>query len=50
MEWNFVVALVVAVPVILFPAAVVWYLNLAGIGAKLKQTKPKRIAARKPPR
>jgi len=28
MEWQIVIALVIAVPVILFPAAFVWYLNL----------------------
>ena len=31
MEWQLIVALVVAIPVILFPAAFVWYLNLGGI-------------------
>ena len=31
MEWQIVVALVVAIPVILFPAAFVWYLNIGGI-------------------
>ncbi len=31
MEWQFVVALVVMVPVILFPAAFVWYINISGI-------------------
>ncbi len=31
MEWGFVVALVVAIPVILFPVAFVWYLNIGGV-------------------
>ena len=31
MEWQIVVALVVAIPVIVFPAAFVWYLNTGGI-------------------
>lgn len=31
MEWQLVVALAVAVPVILFPAAFVWYLNIGGV-------------------
>ena len=31
MEWQIAVALVVAIPVILFPAAFIWYLNIGGI-------------------
>ena len=31
MEMTMVVALAIAVPVILFPAAFVWYLNIGGI-------------------
>jgi hypothetical protein len=31
MELTMIVALVVAIPVILFPAAFVWYLNIGGI-------------------
>ena len=42
MEWTFVVALVVAVPVILFPAAFVWYMNLGGVGAALKEARARR--------
>jgi hypothetical protein len=44
MEWTFVVALVVAIPVILFPAAFVWYMNLGGVGAALKEAKARRMA------
>ena len=36
MEWQVVIALIVAVPVILFPVALVWYLNLGGILALVK--------------
>ena len=31
MEFGMVVALVVAIPVILFPAAFIWYMNIGGI-------------------
>ena len=31
MEWQIIVALVVAIPVILFPAAYIWYINIGGI-------------------
>jgi hypothetical protein len=31
MAWQLIVALVIAVPIILFPAALVWYINIGGI-------------------
>ena len=34
MEWQAILALVVAVPVILFPVAFVWYLTIGGIVAR----------------
>jgi hypothetical protein len=39
MEWQIVVALVVAIPVILFPAAFVWYLNIGGIVQALREAR-----------
>ncbi len=41
MQWEFVVALVLAIPIILFPAAFVWYLNIGGIYAAIKEARPK---------
>jgi hypothetical protein len=37
MEWQFIVALVVAIPIILFPAAFVWYLNIGGIVHRVRE-------------
>lgn len=31
MQWEVIVALILAIPVILFPAAFVWYMNLGGL-------------------
>jgi len=31
MEWQLIVALAIVIPIILFPAAFVWYLNIGGI-------------------
>jgi hypothetical protein len=45
MEWQIVVALVVAIPVILFPVAFVWYLNVGGIYAAIKEARARRAAA-----
>ena len=43
MEWQFIVALVIAVPVILFPAAFVWYLNISGTYEVIKELRRKRL-------
>jgi hypothetical protein len=47
MEWQMVVALVIAVPVILFPAAFVWYLNLGGIVHAMREARAARAAREK---
>ena len=47
MQWEIVVALVIAIPVILFPAAFVWYLNIGGLiqaVQKAKATQAKKVA------
>ena len=45
MEWQFIVALVVAIPIILFPVAFVWYLNIGGIYVAIREAREKRKAA-----
>ncbi len=47
MQIQLIVALVIAIPVILFPAAFVWYLNIGGIVQAVRQARMKRVAARK---
>ena len=42
MQWELIVALVIAVPVILFPAAFVWYLNIGGIVQAAREAKAAR--------
>jgi hypothetical protein len=44
MEWQFIVALVVAIPIILFPAAFIWYLNVGGIYQVVKRLAARRAA------
>jgi hypothetical protein len=47
METALIVALVVAVPVILFPAAFIWYMNIGGIvraARAVKEPKAQREA------
>lgn len=45
MEWQVILVLVIAVPLILFPAAYLWYINVGGIYAAV-QVARKRKAAR----
>ena len=47
MEWQIIVALAVMIPVILFPAAYVWYLNIGGMYATVKVAQRKREAEKK---
>ncbi len=44
MDWEFIVALVVAIPIVLLPVAFVWYLNLGGIYAAFREARRKRAA------
>ena len=39
MEWEFIVALMVGVGIILFPVALVWYLNLGGIYTSIRNSR-----------
>ena len=45
MEWQIVVALVIAIPVILFPVAFVWYLNIGGLYQAFQTARQRRKAA-----
>ncbi len=44
MEWQFIIALIVAIPLILFPAAFVWYLNVGGLYRGVKEMLARRAA------
>ena len=43
MEWQFIALLAVAIPIILFPVAFVWYMNLRGIYEALKVARTKQV-------
>ena len=47
MEWQMILALVLAIPIILFPAAFVWYLNIGGIYAAIKEARERRAVREK---
>ena len=44
MHWEFIVALIIAIPIILFPVAFIWYLNVGGIYAAVRQARKRRAA------
>ncbi|MBM4443860.1 MAG: hypothetical protein FJ020_00980 [Chloroflexi bacterium] len=46
MDWEFIVALVVAIPIVLLPVAFVWYLNIGGIYATIRAARRRRAARR----
>jgi len=47
MQWEFIVALVIAIPIILFPVAFVWYLNIGGIYAAIKEARARHAVRAK---
>jgi len=44
MQWEFIVALIIAIPIILFPVAFIWYLNIGGIYRAIQEARKRRAA------
>jgi len=47
MQWEIIVALMLAVPVILLPVMFVWYLNMGGLSAVFKRAREKQAVSAK---
>ena len=47
MEWQIILAFVIAIPIILFPVAFTWYLNIGGIYAAVKEARARRVIREK---
>ncbi len=47
MEWQIILALALAIPIILIPAAFVLYLNIGGIYAAIKDARARRAVREK---
>lgn len=47
MELEFIIALAIAIPIILFPAAFVWYMNLGGIVQAVREAREAGAAREK---
>jgi len=43
MQWEFIVALVIAIPIVLFPVVFVWYLNAGKIYSAIKEARERAI-------
>jgi len=43
MEWQVILALVLTIPIILFPVTFVWYLNIGGIYAAVKEARRSKV-------
>jgi hypothetical protein len=39
MAWQLIVAIVIAVPIILLPVALVWYINIGGLVQAVKEAR-----------
>jgi len=48
MDWPFIVAVAIAVPIILFPAAFIWYLNLGGRRLMIKNIRARDLGTKAP--
>ena len=46
MEWGTVIALVIAVPFLLFPVALIWYITGGGIYQAIRRAREKRYVSR----
>ena len=42
MEWQFIVALVLGIPIILFPLAFIWYLNISGLYQVMREARQRQ--------
>ena len=47
MEWKLIVALVIAIPIILFPVVFIWAINISGVYSAIKEARAKRAARKK---
>ncbi len=47
MDWQIIVVLVIGIPIILFPVALIWYINIGGIYLAIKEARARRAARKK---
>ncbi len=47
MEWQIIIAIVIAIPVTVFPITAIWYLDLGGIFTAFKEARARRADVRR---
>ncbi len=47
MEWQVILALILAIPIILVPAVFIWYLNVSGLYTVIRETQKRRVARKR---
>jgi hypothetical protein len=47
MAWQIILAIVLGIPVILIPVALIWYINVSGIYTVIRQVQKRRAAQKK---
>jgi len=47
MDWWMVLIIIVAIPVILFPAAFIWYMNVSGLYTVIRETQRRRVTRKR---
>jgi len=47
MEWYAILAIILAIPVILIPVVLIWYINVSGIYIVIRETMKRRAVRRK---
>lgn len=47
MEWQVILAVVLGIPFILIPVALIWYINVSGIYTVIRETQKRRAARKK---
>jgi hypothetical protein len=49
MQWELIVALIIAIPIVLFPIAYVWYINIGNIVVAAKRARERRAVRENSP-
>jgi len=42
MEWYFILAIIIAIPIISFPIALIWYMNVSGLYQVLRDVRQRQ--------
>jgi len=47
MEWQVILVLMITIPIILIPAAFIWYMNVSGLYTVIRETQKRRVARKR---